>query len=192
MCKVGQAVYVVVALVVVASLRSKTGLVQRIMRGLESGPGVAWRRGGWADLYAADDLCPLGFELCRVALVRLLLALDIQNEPKVSGVCNVTHGFQDSAQYVALGEALGEPDEPPLGGVFNWPAASTATGDVMEGIRNGLRGTYVFQTRALVVLQETVLRAEVAVTESTVSDNPLRGGPALLECAARLDGHGGG
>lgn len=32
---------------------------------------------GWLGLYASDDLCPLGLELCGVALVRLLFALDI-------------------------------------------------------------------------------------------------------------------
>lgn len=83
--------------------------------------------GGWvglAGLYASDDLCPLGLELCGVALVRLLFA--------------------------------------------------------------------VFETCALVVFQEPVLRAVVAVTEPTISDDPLRSSLALLECTARFNRHGGG
>lgn len=79
---------------------------------------------GWLGLYASDDLCPLGLELCGVALVRLLFA--------------------------------------------------------------------VFETRALVVFQQSVLRTVVAVTEPTISNDPLRGGLALLECTARFNRHGGG
>lgn len=85
---------------------------------------VGRRPGGWMSLYASDNLCPLGLELCGIALVRLLLA--------------------------------------------------------------------IFETGALVVLQESVLRAEVAVAEPAIPNNPLRGSLALLECATRFHRHVGG
>lgn len=65
----------------------------------------------------------------------------------------------NSAQYVALGEVLGEPDEPPLGGVFDGGLAAGSTAAeggggggvmrmrmMMEGVYcgRGARETYVF------------------------------------------------
>lgn len=45
-------------------------------------------------------------------------------------------------------------------------------------------GTHVFEALALVVLQQAVLAAEVALAEAAVSDDALRRGGALLEVAA--------
>ena len=49
--------------------------------------------------------------------------------------------------------------------------------------------TYVFQTRALVVFEETVLAAKLAVAKGTVTGYPLGSIPALLERALDLLGH---
>ncbi|RYC58896.1 hypothetical protein CHU98_g7313 [Xylaria longipes] len=102
-----------------------------------------------------------------------------------------------SAQQITLGEILSEPNKPPLRGVLGRLAGitpdrrrRTATeGVVVKGICSRLRETYVFETRALVILQEPMLRAEVAVAEPAVSNDPLRGGPALLEDPCRADAY---
>lgn len=46
--------------------------------------------------------------------------------------------------------------------------------------------TYVFETTALVVFQETMAAAEVAFAEAAVTDNALSGFLALLGTAADL------
>lgn len=56
-----------------------------------------------------------------------------------------------------------------------------------EGERSSRGGrAYVFETGALVVLEEAVLAAEVAVAEAAVADNALGRVTALLEVAADL------
>lgn len=49
---------------------------------------------------------------------------------------------------------------------------------------------YVFQTRALVVLQETVFATEVTLAKTAVADDALGGLAALLVAAADLLHHG--
>jgi hypothetical protein len=51
--------------------------------------------------------------------------------------------------------------------------------------------TYVFQAAALVVLQQAVLPAEVAVAKGAVADDALSRLSALLGVAAKLLGHDG-
>jgi hypothetical protein len=56
----------------------------------------------------------------------------------------------------------------------------------------GEAGTYVFQSVALMVLQEPVLAAEVALAEAAVPDNALGRRGAVLDVAlCPLDDHFG-
>lgn len=102
------------------------------------------------------------------------------------------NAWELSTQQIILGEILGESNEPPLGGALGQLAVTTASDDIAKGINRRPGMTYVFETRALVVFQQSVLRTVVAVTEPTISNDPLRGGLALLECTARFNRHGGG
>ena len=79
-------------------------------------------------------------------------------------------GFDQSFFYEVVGQAY----EPPL----------------LLPVGRANRDTYVFQSGALVVLQQTMFRAVVSIAETAVANDPLSGGTALLEGASRLLGAG--
>src|SRR3569833_3192450 len=106
-------------------------------------------------LYALDHVGPLGFELGGVGGVCLFLALG-DDKP-----C-----FDPWGNWLALVVA---PSQQPI--QADQPTARES-GD-----------TYVLEAIALVVLQQPVLAAEVAVAEGTVAGYPLGGVPAVLHGA---------